>query len=287
MSISERLQRSSEETGVSVEEQSEEQRHEEIYSKIPDENLKMKPPDWNKFDGCASPHPDPYFHALLQLGDVRGKTVLDVGCGGGWLSVILAKRGAARVDAFDISKAAVRLARKRAAVNGVGDRVTVKHASIYDIPWPDDHYDLITGHAILHHVRNKSLCAEEIRRVVKPDGLAVFKEPLGNSAWLEHLRLHMPVPSEAPDDPEHWKDQIRVKQLEAFRERFDITWREFHLFSRLDRVVKSRKILWAINRFDMALLDRVSFLRWYARQIVIELRPLHADTAPPRPDARS
>lgn len=273
MGISEGIQRSNEEVGVSVEEQFEEHKHEEIYSRIRVENLKMKPSDWTKFEGCTTPHPNPYFHAVLRLGDLRGKTVLDVGCGDGWLSVILAKRGAARVDAFDISKVAVRLARERAIVNGVADRVAVKYASIYDIPWPDHRYDLVTGHAILHHVRNKSLCAREIRRVLKPDGLAVFKEPLGNSPWLERLRLHIPVPSEAPDDPEHWKDQIRVKQLEPFREMFEVSSREFHLFSRLDRVLKSRKLVSAISRLDMALLDRIPLLRRYAREIVIELRP--------------
>jgi len=43
--------------------------------------------------------------AVLQaVGDVSGKTVLDLGCGSGFLSVLMAKRGAARVIGIDVSE---------------------------------------------------------------------------------------------------------------------------------------------------------------------------------------
>jgi ribosomal protein L11 methylase PrmA len=83
----------------------------------------------------------PKSHANPTVEDFRersgDKTVLDAGCGDGWFSVILAKRGAASVNAFDISGEAVRLAKTRARVNGVSDCVKVKKASIYVIPAAD------------------------------------------------------------------------------------------------------------------------------------------------------
>lgn len=283
MSVPDHDRRSTDAQGKQVEEQFEERRHDKLYSNVRDADLRMVPSDWEKFDRCIIPHTNPYIDSVLRLGRMPGKVVLDAGCGDGWLSVILAKRGAAHVDALDISGEAVRLARIRARVNGVSDRITVRQGSMYEIPAPNGHYDLVAGQAILHHVRDKRRCAREIRRVLKPGGLAVFREPLGNSRWLERLRLLIPVPSGAPDAPEHWKDQIRYQELDAVRSIVAVSWREFHLFSRLDRVLKSERILSAIASLDMLLLDRFRFLRPYARAIVIEMRREGSSSGIPRP----
>jgi SAM-dependent methyltransferase len=60
----------------------------------------------------------------LETIDVLG-TVVDVGCGGGFLSVVAARLGAARVVAIDVSVDATQLARRNAARAGVADRVSV------------------------------------------------------------------------------------------------------------------------------------------------------------------
>src|SRR5882757_7495314 len=56
--------------------------------------------------------------ALAKLGDLRGKHVLDYGCGHGMAAVVLARAGAA-VTAFDLSPGYVKEARERARANGV------------------------------------------------------------------------------------------------------------------------------------------------------------------------
>ena len=62
--------------------------------------------------------------AFDKLGDLRGKRVLDYGCGHGMAAVVLARRGAA-VTAFDLSPGYVREAGERAAANGVAVRFVV------------------------------------------------------------------------------------------------------------------------------------------------------------------
>src|SRR5262245_54033749 len=56
--------------------------------------------------------------ALAELGDVRGRRVLDFGCGHGMAAVVLARRGG-RVTAFDLSRGYIKEARQRAEGNGV------------------------------------------------------------------------------------------------------------------------------------------------------------------------
>src|SRR5262245_13700976 len=55
--------------------------------------------------------------AFRQLGELRGRRVLDFGCGHGMAAVVLARRGA-RVTAFDLSFGYLDEARRRARANG-------------------------------------------------------------------------------------------------------------------------------------------------------------------------
>lgn len=252
-----------------AEEQEEITRHDKLYRKERPADLVMVPSDWEKFDR----EPDtisPYIASIQLLGDLKGLRVLDAGCGDGWLSVILAKRGAL-IEGFDISEEGVRTARDRAAANEVGDRCAFEAASFYSLPYPDTRFDRVVGQAILHHVSDKARVAAELHRVMKPGARAVFHEPFGNSLWLERLRLLVPVKSQAEDDPTEWKKQFKYRDLEPFGPLFDARLTEWHFFSRLDRVFSSPGFVNWLGRLDRSLLRHLPWLRPYAREIVVEL----------------
>jgi 2-polyprenyl-3-methyl-5-hydroxy-6-metoxy-1,4-benzoquinol methylase len=253
------------------EEESEAVRHDRLYSELAaSRSLLMNPSDWERFD--AQPKPwRPYETLVRMLGDVRGKRILDAGCGDGWLSIILAKRGAL-IQGFDISPSAIRYAEERAAAHDVSDRCTFRTASAYELPYGDAEFDGVIGSAILHHLGDKVRFAEELRRVMKPGAVAVFQEPLGNSLVLERARTFVPVPSMSPDDPDQWKQQFKYKDAEAFRRAFSVEMFEFHLFSRLDRVISSPAVITALEKIDSFLLRFVPFLRRYARTVVLRLQ---------------
>jgi len=255
--------------GAREEEKREAERHDELYRKQRPADLRMASEDWEKFDRIGTPL-NSYHASVVRLGPLEGKRVLDAGCGDGWLSVILARRGA-QVEGFDVSSEAVATATARAAANGVSDRTSFKVASFYELPYPDATFDLAIGQAILHHVGDKEKAAAELHRVLKPGGRAVFNEPLGTSLMLERLRRLVPVPSEAPDDPEQWSEQFKHHQAALFEKYFDVRLEEFHLFSRLDRVISSRAARDFLGRTDRALLRIIPPLRRYARSIVVEL----------------
>jgi len=74
--------------------------------------------------------------------DFRGKTLLEVGCGSGILSLIAA-RGGASVTSVDINPKAVEAARLNAAANGLAGKMTVLRSNLFEALRPDERFDLI------------------------------------------------------------------------------------------------------------------------------------------------
>ncbi len=66
------------------------------------------------------------------MGDVRGKSVLDLGCGAGPIAITAALEGAETVVAADVMEQACELARANAEKNGVADRIEVVHSNLFD-----------------------------------------------------------------------------------------------------------------------------------------------------------
>lgn len=245
----------------------ESKRHDLLY-KQKDRPYVLSPNDWEKFDKTKDPTHG-YVYSVKCLGDIRKKNVLDLGCGNGWLSIILAKRGAS-VDAIDISSEAIDSAKVMAKMNHVEGNVRFKVGSAYELDYPDDSFDFIIGQAILHHVRDKSKLATSLFRVLKNGGKAVFFEAFGNSEMLEKIRLAFPV-SMDEEDKTHWHEQIKYKDLEGFKKHFIVNYKEFQFLSRLDRIFKAKSIIKILGKIDLLLFLYFPFMRKYARTIVIEL----------------
>jgi SAM-dependent methyltransferase len=136
----------------------------------------------------------PLEYAFHLLGDIRERRVLDLGCGSGENSLLLALQGA-RLSAIDISADLLALARRRLAVNQAPEAELLV-ASAHDLPFADASFDAVLGIAILHHL-DLAIVAREVARVLKPGGRAVFKEPVRNSRALGMLRQL--IPYRAPD----------------------------------------------------------------------------------------
>jgi len=122
--------------------------------------------------------------AFDLLGDVAGKRLLDFGCGHGMAAVVLARRGA-MVAACDLSEGYIAEARQRSLANESLIQFTVADGHV--LPFADASFDLIWGHAILHHLEIEA-AAQEIRRVMAPGGRAVFCEPWAGNPAVNLLR---------------------------------------------------------------------------------------------------
>lgn len=104
-----------------------------------------------------------------------GNVILDAGCGTGSLMKKLKKFG--KIYGIDVSNEALKFAR----VNGLK---LAKLASVTDIPYKDNQFDALVSIDVLYHkqVKNDLQALNEFKRVLKPGGILIIKNPAHN--WL-------------------------------------------------------------------------------------------------------
>jgi SAM-dependent methyltransferase len=136
---------------------------------------------------------------LLAIGDLRGKNILDFGCGEGWSAIQYAKYGA-NVYSFDISPESVFNLIKEAQRKNISGRIHTAVMAAECLGYPSNSFDLVLGVAILHHT-DPFAAGAEISRVLKPGGRALFIEPLAHNWFLKVFRRLTPqrrTPTEQP-----------------------------------------------------------------------------------------
>src|SRR4051812_40310577 len=100
---------------------------------------------------CRKPWLAPEF-PYYALGDVRGKHILELGCGDGGNAILLALRGA-HVVGVDISPRAIEIARRRAELHGVSGQTIFLAEPMEKFEPPNGiRFDIVCGWAVLHHL---------------------------------------------------------------------------------------------------------------------------------------
>jgi ubiquinone/menaquinone biosynthesis C-methylase UbiE len=113
---------------------------------------------------------------------------LEIGSGTGYFSLNLMQEGAIeRLTATDISAGMLSALSGTAAELGL-DAVETVQTDAEKLPFPDDSFDLVTGHAVLHHIPDLEQAFREFSRVLRPGGAIAFcGEPSRNGDRLAAL----------------------------------------------------------------------------------------------------
>jgi SAM-dependent methyltransferase len=240
-------------------------------SHTPLQGLRMDEANVQRYMNPPPATPYPLEYAFHLLGDVTGSLVLDLGCGNGENSLLVARRQA-RVIGLDVSESLLGLARTRFALNGLTGPAVFVASSAHDIALPDESVDVVLGVAILHHL-NLALVAREVKRILRPGGRAIFQEPVRDSKLLAAIRGL--IPYRAPD-VSPFERPLTEAELRQFAEGFAGGYRSraFSLpFVNLASVVPfMRKWIHTLYRVDGAVLERAPFLKRYAAVRVFEVR---------------
>ena len=123
-----------------------------------------------------------------QLSFLRGKVVLEAGCGAGRFTEILLQNGAV-VTAFDLSNSVI----ANFDNNGSNESLRIIQASITNLPFSKEVFDLVFCPGVIQHTPNPKKSIESLYNQVKPGGHLIFDQyrfnisTLFRSAWIVRL----------------------------------------------------------------------------------------------------
>ena len=231
------------------------------------------------FEGATAPENR---FILSHIGNVRGKQLLDLGCGAGENSVYFAKKGA-YCTAADYSAGMVKAALKLADYYSV--RISGRIVDAAAIDFADDTFDIVYAANVLHHVDAES-CLKEVHRVLKPGGIACTWDPLKHNPLINIYRRiarNVRTTDEMPLD---------IKIVKLFKSLFsrveyDTFWLAtlwiFIKFYFIERVnpnqerywkkiiseeTRLRPLYWRLEKIDN-LMKKISYLKRFAWNIAL------------------
>jgi ubiquinone/menaquinone biosynthesis C-methylase UbiE len=199
----------------------------------------------------------------------EGKSFLDAGCGGGRNSIAMARLGAKEVLGIDLGKEGLVDARRRAAELG-HTNVRFEHASILDIPAPDNSFDMVWCAGVMMITNDAERALDELTRVLKPGGrlyllvyateglrwpLILLLRPLANLIGLETMEQAILAGGLAANKRRTFLDDLFCPRL------------DFYDWPRLRRMLEKRNMQ-KIDRWgDQVRLDHEHTLATYKEDL--------------------
>jgi ubiquinone/menaquinone biosynthesis C-methylase UbiE len=238
----------------------------------------------NVFNAVAGEDGQPYPTAM-ELGSGTGFFLLNLMQGG------VIKKG----SVTDLSPGMVQVALRNA--ESLGLDVDGRVADAERIPYPDNSFDLVVGHAVLHHIPDVRAAFREVLRVLKPGGRFVFAgEPttignayarkLGQLTWFLTTKLtKIPALSSWRRPQEELDESSRAAALEAVVDIHTFDPSELEQLARAAGGQDVRAVTeefaaalagWPIRTFEAAVPQEKLTLRWrlFAYKLWIQLSAL-------------
>ncbi len=202
------------------------------------------------------------------LDSSKNYQVIEYGCGKGSCAFKLAKNQAKLVTGIDISPVAIEAAKQQAVAENIHDNIQFKVMNAENLEFAESSYDLICGSGILHHL-DLDLAVNSLVKTLKPNGQAVFLEPLGHNFLINLYRRLTPTIRTEDEHP------LLEKDLQAISRSFKQTKiRYFYLTSLAACFVVGKpgfKTLLRCCEFIDSLVLRFPGIRQQAWLVLIEL----------------
>jgi ubiquinone/menaquinone biosynthesis C-methylase UbiE len=108
---------------------------------------------------------------LVPFAEAKGRKVLEIGIGNGADAVMFASQGA-DYTGVDLTEAALDATRRHFAVMGLPG--TFQQENAEQLSFPDESFDWVYSHGVLHHTPNTQQAIDQVYRVLKPGGRAII-----------------------------------------------------------------------------------------------------------------
>jgi 2-polyprenyl-3-methyl-5-hydroxy-6-metoxy-1,4-benzoquinol methylase len=268
---------------------SDRQRREQIYFDEYVHRHSIETINFESVDGHERRPWNPYWYVAQVLREyyvLPSQRLLDFGCGSGNYSMMWARLGY-EVFGFDVSEKSVLGARQLAEHYNCVDRAHFEIGTAENLNYPSGFFDVVAGVDILHHV-DISDSIRECFRVLKPGGIAVFKEPIEVPIFdsLRNTRLaKCACPNEKSFERGITEDERKITkrdvgEIAAHFPNLEI--QRFRLFSRLDAFWRTLRVQGgesklhftfyrALEKFDQACFNYLPFLKPFGGDVVLTL----------------
>jgi len=147
-------------------------------------------------DGFLSPGGPEEVARMLEGSDIRGCSLLDIGCGVGGIDILLVNtHGAASVVGVDLEPELVARGTERIAAAGLGQRIDLRVVTEGPLPFDSARFDVVFTKDSLVHIPDKPTVFAEVWRVLKPGGWFIASDWLRGGTgpyspeMLEYFRL--------------------------------------------------------------------------------------------------
>jgi ubiquinone/menaquinone biosynthesis C-methylase UbiE len=121
------------------------------------------------------------FQDFLGAEDLKGKTLLDAGCGTGLFTTKAVERGA-DVTSIDIAPKLVEITKRK------NPSVTAIAASIMELPFENNSFDIVISSDVIEHTPEPYVSTKEMIRVLKPGGQLCITVP-NRSFWFFSVKI--------------------------------------------------------------------------------------------------
>lgn len=174
--------------------------------------------------------------------DLRGKRVLDVGCGLGGKLLFYAENGAQKVVGIDLRLFSAASA-SRIAAESIDERIIcIAVADGAKLPFADNTFDVVISINVLEHVADPAAVLRECQRVLRPGGRFYLHFPPFYSPWGPHLDgwINFPWPHLFFSERNLVRAAALVEKRERYNDRFippaQVFWSELEGFYELNRL---------------------------------------------------
>jgi ubiquinone/menaquinone biosynthesis C-methylase UbiE len=187
--------------------------------------------------------------------DVKGKKLIDVGCGLGGKTAFYATLGPKEAIGIDILEDNIAKAVEFGASKGLGDVLSFKCADATDLPFHDASFDIAISDDSFEHYPNPEGILNEVGRIVKPGGLFVIDfaqwgTPAGHhlQRWIKAPWVHLTLPT---DEILGITREIGERQIASVS---DLEWRD-KLKDKLEWDLKHHREF--LNRISIAEFEKL------------------------------